>query len=103
MTAIARHVTVTGRVQGVFFRAWTRERADALGVVGWVRNCPDGHVEVHIEGQADAVDQMLDHAWSDAPAVLRPAAAVTLAAHLDKLDEEGRLPDGVERPAVPGL
>jgi glyoxylase-like metal-dependent hydrolase (beta-lactamase superfamily II) len=43
-------------------------------------------------------DELLDDVWSDAPAVLRPAAAVTLAAHLDKLSEEGRLPTGVERP-----
>jgi glyoxylase-like metal-dependent hydrolase (beta-lactamase superfamily II) len=47
-----------------------------------------------------SADDLLDRVWSDAPAVLRPAAAVTLAAHLDKLDEEGRLPDGVERPQV---
>jgi hypothetical protein len=46
------------------------------------------------------VDQLLDHAWSDAPAALRPAAAATLAAHLDKLAEQGELPDGVERPRV---
>jgi hypothetical protein len=46
---------------------------------------------------------MLDHAWADVPAILRPAAAVTLAAHLDKLEEEGRLPAGVERPALPSL
>jgi glyoxylase-like metal-dependent hydrolase (beta-lactamase superfamily II) len=45
------------------------------------------------------VDELLDYAWSDAPAQLRPAAAITLAAHLDKLEEEGRLPSGVERPA----
>jgi glyoxylase-like metal-dependent hydrolase (beta-lactamase superfamily II) len=43
-------------------------------------------------------DELLDGAWPDAPALLRPAAAVTLAAHLDKLAEEGRLPEGVERP-----
>jgi glyoxylase-like metal-dependent hydrolase (beta-lactamase superfamily II) len=42
--------------------------------------------------------ELLDDAWSDVPEVLRPAAAITLAAHLDKLDEEGRLPEGVERP-----
>ena len=47
------------------------------------------------------VDELLDAAWSDAPEPLRPAAAITLAAHLDKLAEEGRLPDGVERPEVP--
>jgi glyoxylase-like metal-dependent hydrolase (beta-lactamase superfamily II) len=45
-----------------------------------------------------SVDELLDEAWSDAPAALRPAAAVTLAAHLDKLEDEGRLPGGVERP-----
>jgi len=47
------------------------------------------------------VDELLDEVWDDAPAVLRPAAAVTLAAHLDKLEEEGRLPGGVERPKWP--
>ena len=44
---------------------------------------------------------MLDDVWDDAPSQLRMAAAVTLAAHLDKLADEGRLPDGVERPARP--
>lgn len=50
---------------------------------------------------ARTVDELLDSAWADAPAILRPAAAVTLAAHLDKLADEGRLPDGVERPPRP--
>lgn len=45
-------------------------------------------------------DEILDRVWDDVPAGLRPAASVTLAAHLDKLAEEGRLPDGVERPAA---
>jgi len=52
-------------------------------------------------GGARTVDELLDAAWSDAPAILRPAATVTLAAHLDKLAEEGRLPAGVERPERP--
>jgi glyoxylase-like metal-dependent hydrolase (beta-lactamase superfamily II) len=47
-----------------------------------------------------SVGDLLDDAWSDAPAALRPAATATLAAHLDKLAEEGRLPTGVERPEV---
>jgi glyoxylase-like metal-dependent hydrolase (beta-lactamase superfamily II) len=47
---------------------------------------------------ARSVPEMLDAAWGDVPVLLRPAATVTLAAHLDKLDAEGRLPDGVERP-----
>lgn len=48
-----------------------------------------------------SVDALLDAAWGDVPAALRPAAAVTLAAHLDKLGEEGTLPDGVARPVLP--
>jgi glyoxylase-like metal-dependent hydrolase (beta-lactamase superfamily II) len=47
------------------------------------------------------IDELLDAAWSDAPAILRPAATVTLAAHLDKLADEDRLPEGVERPVRP--
>jgi glyoxylase-like metal-dependent hydrolase (beta-lactamase superfamily II) len=47
-----------------------------------------------------SVDDLLDDAWADVPAGLRPAAAVTLAAHLDKLADEGRLPAGVERPVI---
>jgi acylphosphatase len=60
MAIIARHVSITGRVQGVFFRAWTQQQADALGVTGWVRNCPDGRVDVHVEGQDSAVEAMID-------------------------------------------
>jgi glyoxylase-like metal-dependent hydrolase (beta-lactamase superfamily II) len=50
---------------------------------------------------ARGIEEMLDAAWADVPAVLRPAAEVTLAAHLDKLADEGRLPAEVERPARP--
>ena len=46
------------------------------------------------------VYELLDEVWDDAPAELRPAAAITLVAHLDKLADEGRLPPGVERPQV---
>ncbi len=48
------------------------------------------------------VDALLGSAWGEVPAALRGAAAATLAAHLDKLAEEGGLPDGVERPALRG-
>jgi glyoxylase-like metal-dependent hydrolase (beta-lactamase superfamily II) len=48
------------------------------------------------------VQELLDEVWSDVPPALRPPAALTLAAHLDKLAEEGRLPDGVERPSAQG-
>lgn len=49
---------------------------------------------------ARAPAEMLDAAWSDVPEQVRPFAAITLAAHLDKLAEEGLLPEGVQRPAI---
>jgi glyoxylase-like metal-dependent hydrolase (beta-lactamase superfamily II) len=51
-----------------------------------------------LEAGARRVDALLDAAWADVPPELRLAATVTLVAHLDKLQEEGRLPDGVQRP-----
>ncbi|WP_159623134.1 acylphosphatase [Ruania rhizosphaerae] len=57
---IARHVLVSGRVQGVAFRAHSRRRAERLGVAGWVRNLGDGRVEAWVEGPPDAVGGMLD-------------------------------------------
>lgn len=60
MARIARHVRVTGRVQGVFFRAWTREQAERLVVFGWARNSPDGSVEAHLEGSEQRVAELIE-------------------------------------------
>jgi acylphosphatase len=57
---VAKHVRITGLVQGVFFRAWTREEAQRDGVSGWVRNCDDGSVEAHLEGELNAVRWLID-------------------------------------------
>ena len=57
---IARRVRVTGRVQGVFFRAWTAEQAKRLGIAGWARNCRDGSVEALLQGEADAVEALIE-------------------------------------------
>ena len=54
------HVYVSGRVQGVFFRARTVEMSVRLGVTGWVRNLPDGRVEAAFEGEEEAVKAILD-------------------------------------------
>jgi acylphosphatase len=54
-------VTIRGRVQGVFFRAETRDRARSLDLAGWVRNVPDGTVEAVFEGDRDRIGSML--AW----------------------------------------
>ena len=55
------HVLIEGRVQGVFFRASTRDEAQARGLGGWVRNRPDGRVEAVFEGDRPVVENML--AW----------------------------------------
>lgn len=56
--SVAKHLIVHGRVQGVFFRASTRDEARARGVKGWVRNRSDGAVEVWLEGREHAVGQV---------------------------------------------
>ncbi len=54
-------IRVTGKVQGVFFRASTREEAQRLSLCGWVRNEPDGSVLIEAEGDEEALDQLI--AW----------------------------------------
>ncbi|MBK6767237.1 MAG: acylphosphatase [bacterium] len=53
-------VTVNGLVQGVGFRYFVFERAQSLGVTGWVRNLRDGRVEAEVEGKDDQVNMLLD-------------------------------------------
>ncbi|HEX7534066.1 MAG TPA: acylphosphatase [Syntrophales bacterium] len=61
MTVMKRmHVIISGRVQGVFFRARTRETALALKLTGWVRNHHDGSVEATFEGDDKHVESMLE-------------------------------------------
>ncbi|MBK5333489.1 MAG: acylphosphatase [Ilumatobacteraceae bacterium] len=56
---IRRRVIVIGRVQGVFFRQGCRREAVAVGVAGWIRNNSDGTVEAALEGDPDAVEQIV--------------------------------------------
>ncbi len=66
------HAIVSGRVQGVSYRATTADEAEGLGLTGWVRNLPDGRVELEAEGPADAIATLL--AWLPKGP---PAASVT--------------------------
>ena len=65
---VARSVIVSGRVQGVAYRWYAREAAFELGVDGWVRNLPDGRVEVHLEGEPAAVESMVERLRAGSPA-----------------------------------
>lgn len=61
MDRLRAHVIIHGLVQGVYFRASTRDEADRLGVMGWVRNLPDGRVEAVFEGDKKKVEEIV--AW----------------------------------------
>ncbi len=56
----AIHLKITGRVQGVFFRATTKEKADSLGLTGWVKNCADGSVEVFAQGEDEKLKEFVE-------------------------------------------
>ena len=68
MTEISSiRVEIYGRVQGVWFRAWTEREARARGLGGWVRNRRDGSVEAIFSGSPSAVDEMIQACWSGPP------------------------------------
>ena len=70
---------ITGRVQGVGYRAWAVETARRLGLRGWVRNRADGSVEAHITGGADAVAAMIEACRNGPPAARIAEVAVSEA------------------------
>jgi acylphosphatase len=61
------HLFIEGRVQGVFFRAFTRDIAHALGLNGWVRNLRDGRVEAIFEGEKDAIEKAIKECYIGPP------------------------------------
>jgi acylphosphatase len=71
--------TVSGRVQGVYYRASTAERAAELCVDGWVRNRADGNVELVVSGDADKVEALIAWLWHGPPAA--EVVAVALEEH----------------------
>ena len=80
---IRAHVFVSGSVQGVFFRSKTQQIAEASGVVGWVRNLPDGNVEAVFEGEEEAVKALIEFCRHG------PRGAVVTNVELTKENYEG--------------
>ncbi len=62
------HLIIKGRVQGVFYRATAAETATALSLAGWVRNMPDGGVEIVAEGGKPAIEKLVEWCWQGPPA-----------------------------------
>jgi acylphosphatase len=60
MMRSARRITVSGRVQQVGYRDWTVRKAKDLALTGWVRNCGDGSVEIHAEGEDEAIETFVE-------------------------------------------
>lgn len=77
---VARHLVITGRVQGVYYRESMRMEAERLSVTGWVRNRRDGAVEARVQGSLESVEALIAWARSGPPAARvdtiaeRPAA-----------------------------
>jgi acylphosphatase len=83
---IGRHLRITGRVQGVFYRGWAVEQARALGLKGWIRNRSDGSVEAVAFGEPEAVDEFIARCRQGSP-----------SAHVERVDVEatqGEPPNG---------
>jgi acylphosphatase len=80
---VARRLTISGRVQRVGFRWFTIDAASREGVTGWVRNLPDGRVEVLVEGDTEAVERF-DRAVRRGP----------MTARVDEVDTEIMAPTG---------
>jgi len=54
------NIKIQGKVQGVYYRASTHEKANELGLKGWIRNEPDGTVYAEVEGERDKLDQLIN-------------------------------------------
>ena len=89
MSEVAVRVRVTGRVQGVGYRAWAADAARALRLRGWVRNDPDGAVTALLAGPRDAVDAMLE-------AMLRGPRHAAVAAVATEVAAPGEAPETFE-------
>lgn len=83
---VARRCLVSGRVQGVFYRASTRQRAIELGVTGHARNLADGRVEVLACGEPAAVHALCDWLWTG------PPASQVVSVEIEEVVDQGAQP-----------
>lgn len=88
---VARRCVITGRVQGVWYRAWTIEQATTRALRGWVKNRRDGAVEALFAGPADRVEDMI------AACRIGPAAARVAGIEVSDAGPGASIPAGFEK------
>ncbi len=81
------HITVSGRVQGVFFRAYTQKKALALGITGFVKNQADGTVFIDAKAKEDVLKSFIDWCWEGSP--LSSVSKVDVVPSDTSLDADG--------------
>jgi acylphosphatase len=84
---VRAHVFVSGKVQGVFFRQTTQEKAQSLGVKGWVKNLPDGRVEAVFEGEENAIKELVAFSRKGPRGALVTDFSVDWEAFADEFDD----------------
>jgi acylphosphatase len=89
---ICRRLTITGRVQNVWYRDWFVEQARAIGITGWVRNRADGSVEAVVSGSSEIIDAVV--------AVARQGSPASRVADVVIEDAPAQLLDGFEKRAT---
>lgn len=76
------HIKVTGHVQGVFFRATTKDIADQLNLLGYAKNLEDGSLEIMVIGNEESIDQLIRWCWQGPPAARVENVHVALSENL---------------------
>ncbi len=79
------HVFISGKVQGVFYRANTKEMAAQIGIDGWVKNLNDGRVEAVFEGERKDIEKIIDWCWEGSP-----------QANVEDIDVSWEGPNGID-------
>ena len=80
MESVRAHIFIKGKVQGVFYRDWTAQKASALGLTGWVKNLEDGRVEAVFEGPKDKITEIVENC--------REGSVLAKVEHVDALWEK---------------
>jgi acylphosphatase len=89
------HLKIKGKVQGVFYRQSTKEKARSLGISGWVRNTDDGSVEIEAFGLRQQVESLIAWCWQG------PDLATVTSVIVEWQDDSINLQEGIQQVGIP--